>query len=346
MNDNEKAAKKVRWQKIGLSILCVFLALVLLVMIFATAFVEYAKDRYLDKINRVDINNEETNPSIPTEPTDPDFTGPVMDPTDVEHNTVPPDQIQDSNSDGYINILLVGQDRRPGQGRQRSDSMILCSFNKSKGTFSMISFLRDTYVYIPGWGSEKLNAAYAHGGFKLLYETLAVNFGVSVDAGVEVDFSGFEQIIDLLGGVSIDVTKKESDYMKTNWGIEVPAGVSRLNGKQALAYSRIRKLDMDAMRAQRQRKVLTSLVNEYKNKSVSEMLEILDDVLPMVTTTMSNDEIINYAKDLFPMLSSTTITNQQIPAAGTYRDMTVGTVTATKVADMEVNRQILRDLLG
>jgi LCP family protein required for cell wall assembly len=345
MNDNEKAAKKVRWQKIGLSVLCVFLALVLFVMIFATAYIEYLFGR----IGRVDPYEEETNPpdwTMPTEPTDPDFTGPVMDPTDVEHNTVPPQSVPDAAHDGYINILLVGQDRRPGQGRQRSDSMILCSFNVKKGTFSMISFLRDTYVYIPGWGSEKLNAAYAHGGFKCLNETLAVNFGVSVDAGVEVDFSGFEQIIDLLGGVTINVTQKEADYMKENWALAVPAGVNRLNGKQALYYSRIRKLDMDAKRAERQRKVLTSLVNEYKNKSVPEMLDILDDVLPMVTTTMSNQEIVNYALEIFPMLSTTTITNQQIPAAGTYKDMTVGSVTATKVADMEANREILKKLLG
>ncbi|MBQ8768111.1 MAG: LCP family protein [Oscillospiraceae bacterium] len=346
MNDNKKTAKSVRWQKIGLSILCVFLALVLLVMIFATAFLEYAENRYLDKINRVDINNEETNPSIPTDPTDPDFTGPVKDPTDVEHNTVPPDQITDSNSDGLINILLVGQDRRPGQGRQRSDSMILCSFNVEKGTISMTSFLRDTYVYIPGWGSEKLNAAYAHGGFKLLYETLAVNFGVSVDAGVEVDFSGFKQIIDLLGGVDISLTQKEVDHLNKWYKFNLSVGPNHLNGEQALAYSRIRKIDMDAMRAQRQRTVLLALIDKYKSKSISEMLDILDDVLPMVTTTMSNQEIINYAVDLFPMLSNTEIKTQQIPAAGTYTEMTVGSVTATKVADMEVNRQILKDLLG
>ncbi len=345
MNENEKAAKKVRGQKIALSILCGFLALVLFVMIFATAYVEYLFGR----IGRVDPYEDETNPpgwTMPTDPVDPDFTGPVMDPTDVEHNTVPPHQVPDANSDGYVNILLVGQDRRPGEGRQRSDSMILCSFNVQKGTFSMISFLRDTYVYIPGWGSEKLNAAYAHGGFKCLNETLAVNFGVAVDAGVEVDFSGFEQIIDMLGGVVINVTQKEADYMKGNWSLAVPAGVTRLNGQQALYYSRIRKLDMDAKRAERQRKVLTSLVNEYKNKSIPEMLDILEDVLPMVTTTMSNQEIVNYAMEIFPMLSSTTITNQQIPAAGTYTDMTVGTVTATKVADMEANRQILKNLLG
>ena len=345
MNDNEKAAKKVRWQKIGLSILCAFLALVLFVMVFATAYIEYLFGR----IGRVDPYEDETNPpdwTMPTDPVDPDFTGPVMDPTDVQHNTVPPQHVPDSNNDGYINILLVGQDRRPGQGRQRSDSMILCSFNLNKGTFAMISFLRDTYVYIPGWGSEKLNAAYAHGGFRCLNETLAVNFGVSVDAGVEVDFSGFEAIIDLLGGVTINITQKESDYIKTNWGVTLPAGVNRLNGSQALYYSRIRKLDMDAKRAERQRKVLTSLINEYKNKSVPEMLDILDDVLPYVTTTMSNQEIVNYALEIFPMLSNTTITNQQIPAAGTYKEMTVGSVTATKVADMEANRQILRDLLG
>ena len=345
MNENEKAAKKVRWQKIGLSALCIFLALVLFVMVFATAYIEYLFGR----IGRVDPYEDETNPpdwTMPTDPTDPDFTGPVMDPTDVEHNTVPPHHVPDANNDGYINILLVGQDRRPGEGRQRSDSMILCSFNVSKGTFSMISFLRDTYVYIPGWGSEKLNAAYAHGGFRCLNETLAVNFGVSVDAGVEVDFSGFKQIIDLLGGVTIELTQKEVDHLNlwNHWNLK--AGVNHLNGEEALAYSRIRKIDMDAMRAQRQRKVLTALINEYKNKSIPEMLDILDDVLPMVTTTMTNQEIVNYAMELFPMLSKTEIKNQQIPAAGTYKEMTVGTVTATKVADMEANRQILSELLG
>jgi len=342
MNENKKSIDKTRWKKIGLSVLCVFLALVLFVMIFATAFAE----RYLGRINRVELGNEETNPSISTEEVDPNFTGPVMDPTDVQHNTVPLDQILDADQDGIINILLVGQDRRPGEGRQRSDSMILCSFNVEKGTIAMVSFLRDTYVYIPGWGSEKLNAAYAHGGFTCLNETLAVNFGISVDAGVEVDFSGFQKIINLLGGVSISLTQKEVDYLNkyNKWDLRV--GVNHLDGEKALAYSRIRKIDMDAMRAQRQRTVLLTLVDNYKNKNISEMLDILDEILPMVTTTMTDQEIINYMFLLFPMLSSTEIKTQQIPAAGSYQDMTVGKVTATKVADMELNRSILKNLLG
>lgn len=342
MNDDKKTAKKVRRQKTGLSILCSFLALVLFVMIFATAWVE---NSLLGKINRVDINTEETNPSIPTEATDPSFTGPVVNPEDVEHNTVPNDQVL--HDDNVINILLVGQDKRPGQGRQRSDSMILCSFNRKTGTVSMISFLRDTYVYIPGWGSEKLNAAYAHGGFKCLFETLQVNFGVSVDAGVEVDFSGFEKIIDRLGGVTIDITQKESDYIKTNWGLVVPAGQNRLNGKQALYYSRIRKLEGgDAMRTQRQRKVLMSLMNEYKNQPLDEMLDVLYEILPMLTVTMTDSELIGYARQLFPMLANADVVNQQIPIAGTFTDKTVGTVTATKVIDdMDANRQLLKNLL-
>ena len=339
MNDNKKAERKIRGQKIGLSILCGFLAVVLAVMTVVTVIGTNA----LGRINYVDINNEEVN-EVPPDDTDPDVGGTVIDPDDHEHDTAGDSEIM--YDEDIYNLLLVGQDRRPSQGRQRSDSMILCSFNKRTGKISMVSFLRDTYVYIPGYGSEKLNAAYAHKGFSCLFETLKVNFGIVVDAGVEVDFSGFEQIIDLLGGVTINVTQKESDYMYANWKLAVPAGESRLNGKQALYYSRIRKLDMDAKRAERQRKVLMSLVDEYKNKDTAEMLNILYEVLPLITTTMKEDEVVNRALELFPMLSQTQITTQQIPANGTYTDTTVGTITATKVADMEVNRQILKEVLG
>jgi len=342
MNDNKKTTNKTRWKKIGLSVLCVFLALVLLLMIAATVADSYL-DHYWGKTNYVDMNQEETNP-VPPDETDPSFTGPMMDPTDVQHNTVPSESLQ--NDADIINILLVGQDRRPGEGRQRSDSMILCSFNVKKGTISMVSFLRDTYVYIPGWGSEKLNAAYAHGGFSCLFETLAVNFGVHVDAGIEVDFSGFKNIIDLLGGVSIKLTQKEVNHLNEKYGWQLSVGVNHLDGEKALAYSRIRKIDMDAMRAQRQRTVLLTLIENYKNKSLGEMLSLLEEILPLITTTMKADEIKGYLYDLFPMLSGITITTQQIPAAGTYKDMTVGKVTATKVADMDENRQILKKLLG
>lgn len=334
----------VRWQKIGLSVLCVILALILIVMIFVTAYANYLLNLVVTRPE--DETTKGSDWTMPPDDTDPDFTGPSVDATDVTHDTLPLDPNVDPDQDGIVNILLIGQDRRPGEGRQRSDSMILCSFNSKKNVITMISFLRDTYVYIPGYGSEKLNAAYAHDGFDCLNETLAVNFGVHVDANVEVDFSGFENLIDLLGGVSINLTQKEADYLNRNADWNLKAGVNHLDGAKALAYSRIRKIDMDAIRAQRQRTVLMALIEKYKSKSVLEMIDLMDDILPLVSTNMQKDEIIGYIWELFPMLSSATIATQQIPAPDTYKEMTVGEITATKVADMVVNRQILEDILG
>lgn len=334
----------VRWQKIGLSALCIILALILIVMIFVTAYANYLLNMVVTRPG--DETTKGSDWTMPPDETDPDFTGPSVDATDVTHDTLPLDPNVDPEQDGIVNILLIGQDRRPGQGRQRSDSMILCSFNTQKNTLTMISFLRDTYVHIPGYGSEKLNAAYAHDGFDCLNETLAVNFGVHVDANVEVDFSGFQNLIDLLGGVNINLTQKEADHLNSKNGWNLSAGVNYLDGEKALAYSRIRRIDMDAIRAQRQRTVLMALIEKYKSKSILEMIDLLDDILPLVSTNMQKSQIIDYIWELFPMLSSATISTQQIPAPDTYTEMTVGDVTDTKVADMVVNRQILADILG
>ena len=96
----------------------------------------------------------------------------VLKPEDVEWNG---DKFEALNNDGLVNILLIGQDRREGESRQRSDAMILCSFNPETNKLSMVSFLRDLYVQIPGYEDNRLNAAYAYGGFDLLKETLALN---------------------------------------------------------------------------------------------------------------------------------------------------------------------------
>ncbi len=341
-NEPKKHARS--WQTVALSVLCVFLALVLIVMIFATAYV----NRLLGRIGRVP--SDDNGPSndiqaVPTEETDPNSTAPTVDPTDVTVGTVPVRPPEDINREGIINILLVGQDRRPGEGRQRSDSMILCSFNLNTNEITMISFLRDSYVHIPGYRDEKLNAAYSHGGFTCLDQTLAVNFGVHVDANVEVDFDGFQNVIDLLGGVDINLTEKEVKYMKDSWGIEKKPGINHLNGWEALHYSRIRYIDGDAFRAGRQRTVLKAIIEKYKNIGIAEMLSLLEQILPMITTDMSDDQIIDYAWDLFPMLATANIASQQIPASGTYYDAHVGDVKDAKIMDMDKNREILKGIL-
>lgn len=347
---NDKATGRITWQRVSLSILCVLLALVLTVMIAATAYVHHLLG-FITGDENGEINatlppdvlaSATARPSI-----DPGFTGPSTE--YVPQDTLPP--VKDDRE--IINILLIGEDRKGESYRQRSDSMILCSFNTKTNKMTMISFLRDTYVSkIPGYWGDKLNAAYQLGGAKTLNQTLAAYFGVHVDANVAVQIDGFVEIVDMLGGVDIDLTSKEAKHLNglapetETWNLK--AGMNHLNGTQTMQYARIRKLDMDAVRAQRQRKVLTALINAYKGKPLAEMITLTSDILAtgLVQTDMSSDEVMHYVRLLFPMLSSMAIGNQQIPADGTYENMAVGNVVDAKVCDLEANRKILQALLN
>lgn len=341
-----------KWQKVCLTVLCAVLALVLIVLIFATTYVHYL----LGMVGRTDPTYDDTLSSeqiaTATEDIDPSYTGPIGNPDDYTLVTVPITDLPDDVDDDVINILLVGQDRREGETRQRSDSMILCTFNTVKKTISMTSFLRDTWVYIPGHGNNKLNAAFQYGGFSLLNETMAVNFGVQVDGNVEVDFFGFSDIIDLLGGVDIELTAAEARYMNKNGGFEynqgenwnLKEGWNHFDGDQALAYARIRKLDSDFGRSNRQRTVLMALLNAYKNLSMTEMLGLVDDILPMVTTNMSDREILSYVVTVFPLLAKAEINTLHIPAEGTYVDEWFLGTGDSLIPDLEANRDILKKL--
>jgi LCP family protein required for cell wall assembly len=225
--------------------------------------------------------------------------------------------------DHLVNILLIGQDRRQGQGRQRSDSMILVSINKSNSTITLTSFMRDQYVRIPGYNPNKLNAAYAFGGMKLLAQTLELNFGVKVDGMIEVDFSGFENIITLLGGVKVTLTKAEAKYLNDLYDGKfldspVVVGENLLNAKQALVYVGLREIDTDYHRASRQRNVIIGLIEAYRDLPLDKMLSLLDEILPLITTDMSNAKILNYAMACFPMLSTAKIQTLRIPLEGTF----------------------------
>lgn len=260
------------------------------------------------------------------------------------------DGSQDSTIGGrgssIVNILLIGQDRREGEDRSRSDSMILCTFNKKTKTLTMTSFLRDLYVQIPGYRSNRINAAYAAGGMPLLDQTLEQNFGLHIDGNVEVDFSQFSDIIDLLGGVEIDLRQDEADVINFETGSSLESGPQILTGYQALTYSRIRKLDADGdfSRTNRQRKVMSALLHAYKGSGLTTMLTLLNKVLPMITTDMGNMEILMYAMELFPILSSAEIVSQHVPAEGSYTDQTIDGMSVL-VADVDATRQMLEQTL-
>lgn len=246
----------------------------------------------------------------------PTTTAPEVQPENVVIETVDP-----ISTDGLINILLVGQDKREGQSRQRSDTMILVSINPKTKEVSLISFLRDMYVKIPGgYSDNRLNVAYIYGGFKLLNDTLYTNFGVRADYNIEVDFTAFVKIIDKIGGVTISLTEKEVKYLNDN---SLTVGENKLDGQQALAYARIRKIDSDFGRTDRQRKILLSIFDELKKRPVDAVFTLINEVFPLLTTDMTNSKILSLATTLVPSMSSMKIESYSVPTKGTYYSATI-----------------------
>lgn len=345
MESKKEKKKMPKWLKILLIVLGSVILLAVLVALIALIYI----NNLLSSIPRFDeatatLSSEEIAAiENETDPEDVEFTGVTIDPLDITWNTTPEELI--GLEDDLINILLIGQDRRPGEGRQRSDAMILCTINAETHTLTMTSFLRDLYVQIPGYKDNRLNAAYQFGGIKLLNKALEVNFGIHVDGNVEVDFNGFKDIIDMVGGVDIELTEAEANRMNSKNGWSLVPGVNHLNGKQALSYSRIRKLGTDFGRTNRQRTVLTALLNKAKTMSFFQLLDFVEACIPMVTTDMSNGDIMRYALSMIPMLGSVELNTQYIPAEGTFQYATIRGMSVL-LPNMEENRKLLLDTLG
>lgn len=338
--------KKNTAVRVILSVVCVLVAVAAIAMAAGTFYL----DAFLNQINRVDQNeptlSQEEIESIlaETDPADEEFTGEVIAPEDVTMPTAAPVQIEEE--DHIVNILLIGQDRRGSRGRQRSDAMILCTINTEKKTLIMTSFLRDLYVKFPdyngsSYSSNRINATYVIGGMEMLDDCLELNFGVKVDHNIEVDFSGFEDIVDLVGGVDIELTGAEARWM----GGGLKEGLNHLNGEQALEYARIRKLDSDFSRTNRQRNVLGAILTRVRSLSLSEMTELANSIIPLITTDMTNNEIVSYVFDFFPILTELEVTTQHIPAEGTYQFASIGGMSVI-LPDYEANIEILKETIG
>ena len=244
-----------------------------------------------------------------------------------------------------INILLVGSDDTEEAGA-RSDAMILCTFNRKNQTITMTSFLRDLYVEIPGHGKNRINAAYTFGGVTLLNETLRENFDIKVDGSIQVDFACFEKIIDLLGGVTMELTAAEAAFInKRIAGSTLTEGVHQLTGAQALMYARDRyDTDGDFSRTNRQRKLLQVLMETCRHKKLTQMLRLMREMVPMVTMDIPKSDLTEYAVTLIPMLTDAEVRARAIPVSdGYYHAKIDGRYVL--VPDLEKNKEVLADLL-
>lgn len=227
--------------------------------------------------------------------------------------------------DGVVNILLVGQDTRIEGERARSDSMIVLSINKNTEQMNMISLMRDIYVQIPGYSDNKLNAAYQFGGFELLDQTIESNFGINVDYNVEVDFSGFKNIIDTVGGVDVTLRQEEVDHflIKHPKWTNLHEGMCHLNGKQALAYARLRKVgNSDFERTERQRTIIQATYAKMRTENWTNLLNVYDACAESIFTDMNPTQMMSIAFSAYNM-GLDHINSYRVPANDTFTDEVV-----------------------
>ncbi len=222
---------------------------------------------------------------------------------ELEENDQAIEQNRNNNeiwySDDVINILLMGLDEG---GRnypyRRSDAMIVVSINKRTKDIKLVSFSRTAYVAIEGYSNTRLNHAHGYGGAPLAIDTIEKNYKIRIDNYISTTFEAFQQLIDSLGGVDIGLTQAEvnDDTMRYVLSLQgytdlVP-GTYTLNGYSALNYVRLRSIDSDRERTQRQRNVLTSLAAKARSMNILQLNNALNEVLPLVTTDLTKTEIL------------------------------------------------------
>ena len=211
---------------------------------------------------------------------------------------VPEDKETTLNS--TFTLLLVGSDSYTDDHRGRGDAIILVQVDGTARSIRLVSFLRDTYVPIPGRGSNRINASYIWGGESLLRQVLQNSFGITADAYMEVNFERMVRLIDGIGGVDVEVSEKERKQVNSilrfyNEQIGDPeedqlleeSGLVHLTGKQALCFSRIRKIDGDPQRTARQRKVLEAAFRQVSSLDLGTITALIMDNLSAVTTDLT-----------------------------------------------------------
>ncbi len=278
---SNKSYKKTKENSGFRIFLKIILVLLIILLIFFGTVTWYAYSK-LNKINYVKLENIEINEGVA------------------------------EKLKGYRNIAIFGVDARANTySNTRSDCIIIASINQDNNKIQLTSIYRDTYVYIDGHGYDKITHAYAYGGPELAINTINKNLDLNISEFVAVNFDAVMDIIDSIGGVSIEVDSDEMGYinkyigdinneMKKNAAKLSTAGTHNLSGVQALAYSRIRyTAGGDFKRAERMREVLNATFSKAKTLSIGKLNSMADILLPKVYTNISSSEIIGLLPSIY-----------------------------------------------
>lgn len=261
--------------------------------------------------------------------------------------------------DNVFHVLLIGSDTRVSGENGRSDTMILISVNRTTKEITMTSFMRDIYLQIPGHGYNRLNAAFAYGGAKLLMETIQLNFKIDVEKYVRVDFDSFVQLVDALGGVTVDVDPSEVSRvnlsvkmingrlgLESTDGMLEEGGLVTLSGKQALGFVRNRQYaNGDFSRTENQREVVSQLCSKIFHLSISEANDLLNTFLPQISTNLSEGEILTQLISL-PGYVNYPINQICVPSSDSFSYVKIRGMSVLKIDFTENINSIFQEIYG
>lgn len=243
------------------------------------------------------------------------------------------------------NILLMGVDSRNEKTDTRSDTMMIVSVNAKKKEIVLTSFMRDLYVEIPKNGHNRLNAANVFGGPELLIDTIEYNFKIDIDNYMLVTFDVFRKLVDGIGGVYVDISEAEAKYMHGSF-VNLPhikAGENvHLNGKEALWYSRIRKLDSDFHRTNRQREVVKSIIAQTMKTSPIKLYSIAEEMMSLIKTDLTKEEILSLASFIPAFYSGYEMKSLTVPFDNTWQYASRYGMSVI-IADESKNTEFLRE---
>ena len=243
-----------------------------------------------------------------------------------------------------VNILVLGLDTRKPGGNGRSDVNMIVSLDKKNNTIKLVSMLRDTLVPIEGHDWNRLNTAYIFGGPGLSINTINQVYDMDIQRYVKLDFFAIKDIINAVGGVDISLTDKEINYLRSyGFMVSKGAGVKHLNGDVALAYARIRKIDSDFQRTQRQRNVLTAALGKVKAMGVVSALDLMTKLLPQVKTNISTQEMVSLGTGILNSRSKE-MEQLSLPVKGAYQAKSYKKMSILSV-DFKKNTQALKEFL-
>lgn len=264
--------------------------------------------------------------------------------------------IDTSTYSSVKNIALLGIDSRKDNDSGRSDAVIILTIDKEHNKIKLTSIARDSHVAIDGRGKDKLTHSYAFGKSTLAVKTLNKNFGLEITDYVTINFYEFSRIIDYIGGVEVEVSQKEKDHLnsyiipklKKQTDLECNSisktGKQLLSGAQALCYSRIRKIDGDIERGNRQKEVLEAMFNRVKDTSLTKLPAVAEMVLSQCQTSLSTKDIMSmgvWAVSSKPTIENMSVPNKQIPSKGQTINGSWQYVYDLDVASKEMEKFIL-----